>query len=74
MSETVEKEIKTLQLIIQSSPDGEKDWIELMAEDLPYWVVQGKNLDKLVKGNMVCFDPDKPYRWYRALNITKNAS
>jgi len=72
--ETEQPEVKNMQLIIQSSSNGEDGWIDHMPEDLPDWLINGAsgshNLSAMIDGNIVCFDPSKPYRWYRALNIT----
>jgi hypothetical protein len=65
-----ETKTETKTLIIQSSPDGENDWANHLAEDVPEWVKTDDQMSKMVAGNMVCFNDTLPYRWWRAVEMS----
>ena len=56
-------------LVIQSSVDGDDDgeWMDMQSEDVPSWVKEEECIAKMMKGKMVCADPLKNTRWYRAI-------
>lgn len=60
---------KMAWLAIQSSDDGDEDgdWEYLMPEDVPGWVKDEEVIGKMMEGKMVCADPDKNTKWYRAV-------
>jgi hypothetical protein len=66
MTETIESKV----LIIQSSPDGENDWTNHLAADVPEWVKTDEQMSNMVSGNMVCFDDKLPYRWWRSVEMS----
>ena len=71
MKQNVKKIAKTAtaKIVIQSSPDGKNDWVNLMPADTPEYVKNKGNLGRLIDGEMVCFDPSSNHRWYRAFKI-----
>jgi len=66
------KILATVNLIIQSSADGEGNWINLMPLDIPEWVKEDQNIGRMMSGDMICYNEKQPYRWYRAYEIPES--
>ena len=67
----VKGEKKLAWLVIQTSDAADEDglWTDMAQADIPSWVTEDKCISKLAKGKMVCADPEKKTKWYRAVHV-----
>ena len=56
---------KQVMLVIYESPNGRDGWRMLKPEEVPGWVREPDNMERLVRGDM-CMDCVAESAWYRA--------
>lgn len=61
--------LKQISLVILESRNGRDGWMPVKPEDVPAWVKDPLNVDRLVKGEscMKCDEGPKGSNWYRGM-------
>lgn len=60
-----------IELVILASKNGRDGWAPVLPADVPEWVKDPLNVDRLVKGEtcMKCDEGPKGSPWYRGMSI-----